>query len=403
MTKWSMPVGLGDKHWEARFFAFDEYFSFYALLSSNHLFLAKRIPEYRVGGLSVARQRVSGPGVKQAFYPWLTIEDFSDAPTPGFWEDHIFHTPMICAAAFEYYEYTGDVEFLKRAYEMIVLCCKYMINQRIYNVGGEIFLGKCTDFERLGPSVERAHASTCSAIRLLDVTARAADILGVDSEFARQCEFLSGALKNSLPTVEGKYIPHLNCAQKSIGVFFGTYPYNCLDRDDKKLISAMCDYEDFENDYGNCYAVGNNVSSWYASLKAAAWSYVGQKEKAYKSLCHATTTVGCFGETCEISEPPKILYRPWFTTAAGAFVSACNNMLLRAEGEDIYLLDGMPKEMETVSFRLATTANRVVEAQISNSSLKKLFVSGKATVHLPDWLDTSEFGNKQEIKFGEKE
>ena len=46
-TKYSIAIGLNNAYWDGKFFAFDEYYSFYGLLTSNRAELAKRVPTFR--------------------------------------------------------------------------------------------------------------------------------------------------------------------------------------------------------------------------------------------------------------------------------------------------------------------------------------------------------------------
>lgn len=50
--------------------------------------------------------------------------------------------------------------------------------------GDKLIIGKCTDIERLGPAVENPFLTSCGAIYNFEIAARAADILGIDAEYA---------------------------------------------------------------------------------------------------------------------------------------------------------------------------------------------------------------------------
>ncbi len=79
-------------------------------------------------------------------------------------------------------------------------------------------------------------------------------------------------------------------------------------------------------------------------------------------------------EAFEINEQSATV-RPWFTTAAGVFASAVNEMLLQSDENNIYLLPATPKELQTVSFKLLAKGGAIVEADIKNGELKKLDIS----------------------------
>ena len=90
-------------------------------------------------------------------------------------------------------------------------------------------------------------------------------------------------------------------------------------------------------------------------------------ENAYKALKQVYPSAGVFGELFEINEPVR-RNRPWFSTAAGIFISAVNDMLLQAEGNTIHLLPAFPHTTD-VSFKLAAKGGITVEAEIKNEKL----------------------------------
>ena len=75
----------------------------------------------------------------------------------------------------------------------------------------------------------------------------------------------------------------------------------------------------------------------------------------------------------EINEP-GILLRPWFTTAAGVYLSALQEMLLQSDGKSLFLLPAFPVQKEPVSFRLAAKGGAVVEATVVGEEITALRV-----------------------------
>ena len=120
------------------------------------------------------------------------------------------------------------------------------------------------------------------------------------------------------------------------------------------------------------YSSGKGISPWYASWKALAYARSVLKDKAYLSLKQAYDSVGAFDELFEIHET-NILLRPWFTTAAGTFVSAVNELLLQSDGKIIRILPAFPHSQE-VSFKLAAKGGVTVEAKVKNGDLVDVMV-----------------------------
>jgi len=122
------------------------------------------------------------------------------------------------------------------------------------------------------------------------------------------------------------------------------------------------------------YAVGGHVSPWYACWKAAGFARAGMGQRAYEALRQSYESIGVFGEMFEINEPEK-RYRPWFTTAAGVFLSTVNEMLLQSDGENIEILPAWPEEMQHAAFKLSAKGGAIVEARIENGRLIHLQLS----------------------------
>ena len=257
----SIPIGICN-YWDGKFFAFDEYYSFLGLLGSNRLAMAKKVPDFRrevclAKAISRQTKKTNTPAAR---FDFLCDENGDDMCSRGFWVDHVFQMALVALGAFEYYEFSGDREFLKQNYDMIRACAKFYTDHMLYRDGERYFIGKCTDLERLGSSVENAFMTTCGVIRNLDVLTRASDILGIDREYRDECEYISHKLRESLPTDDRRYIPAPNCPQKSVAVFSGKFPYEVLASDDEKMLAAWSDFEEKGSAYGNMYAMGKRIS-----------------------------------------------------------------------------------------------------------------------------------------------
>jgi len=258
---------------------------------------------------------------------------------------------------------------------MIRACAKFFTLNMLYeDRDGELYLGKCTDLERLGSSVFNPFFTSCGAIKALEVCEKASVLLNADLEYGIECSEKAKRLRKTLPHDGEKYVPFTGCSQKSIAVFAGKYPFHVIDSNDPKLLTAMNDFRKYETTYGNMYPLGKRVSNWYASWKAVALARTGLGKDAYQGLKQATESLGAFAEVFEINEKARRM-RPWFGTAAGVFSSAVQEMLLQSDGENIYLLPAAPEEWETVHFKLAAKGGAIVEAEIENNAVKKLDIS----------------------------
>lgn len=373
-TSYSISVGLNNGAWDGRFFAFDEYTSFLGLLGANRLSLAKRVPSFRLKVcLPPAIKRASdyhrnADTEDMARFLWESGEhgDFELAPL-GCWLDHIFHIPLVGIGAYEYFEYSQDRSFLEECYPMIRACAKFITKNMLYRDGDRLYVGKCTDLERLGAAVEHPFMTVCGCIKLLECCANAAELLDTDQAYAKECKDTAARLYENLPIEQGAYVPHLGCKQKSIAVFAGKFPFNLLEDSDKKMLRAWEDFEACGASFGNMYPVGNQISPWYACWKALGYARSKMGDRAYGALKEAYASVGVFHEMFEINE--DACHRlPWFSTASGIFLVAVNEMLLQSDGRVIRILPAFPHNTD-LSFRLAAKGGVIVEAELRQGTL----------------------------------
>ena len=378
-TNYSIAVGFNNGSWDGRYFAFDEYTSFLGLLGSNRLELAQRVPRFRLNRcLPTAIRRASdchrnADTEDMARFHWETGEyDRAELSPDGNWQDHVFHMPLVGIGAYNYFEYSQDLAFLRECYPMIRACAKFMTRHMVYTDGSRFYIGKCTDLERLGSSVENPFMTACGAIKLLQCCAKAAEILDMDREYADKCLFIAGKLHENLPQTEQMYVPHLGCKQKSIAVFAGKFPFDVLPADDGKMLDAWADFERNGAAFGNMYPWGSGISPWYACWKTLGYARISDTEKAYASLRQAYRSAGVFSELFEINEK-QVRCRPWFATAAGIFVTAVNEMLLQVDGARIRILPAFPHTLDA-RFRLAGKGAITVEAEVRNGKLLQALV-----------------------------
>jgi alpha-L-fucosidase 2 len=258
-----------------------------------------------------------------------------------------------------------------------------------------MYVGKCTDLERLGSSIERAFMTTCGVIKCLEVCAAAAKILGVDAEYATECVETARRLREGLPVSEGRFIPYPDCKERSIGVFSGKFPYNVINKEDPRLLNAWSDFLLHEDEYGNMYAEGHAVNAWYASWKTEGFARIGDAESAYESLVQAARAAGAFSEFYEVNER-ELVRRPWFMTAAAVYTSSLNDMLVSSDGETVTLLPGYPKDKaEDLSFRLAAKGGVTVEAKFKKGLPTEVRLSGEGKDRVRVLFDGKEISSKR--------
>ncbi|MFA6561328.1 MAG: glycosyl hydrolase family 65 protein [Verrucomicrobiia bacterium] len=377
-TKWSFPVGIFNTHWAGRFFGWDEMFCYQALVSSNHRDISRRCPEFRFAGLQKALDRASHygkPGTYGARYPWEAMEDGSEAAPPGFWMEHVFHMSNIALSAWFQHLYADDAAYLKNTgYPVIKECARFFLANMIYEApDGGMFIGKCTDLERLGPARQNPFMTSCGAIYTLEAAAQAATLLKTDDGEAATWKHAAAKLRESLPHNGERYVPYAGCREESVASLGGLFPYPLFDETDTRQRNAVYHFVANGRASGNMYPVGNSVCAWYAGWMAAALAMLGDKTEPFKLLNEAAAGAGCFAEMFEINEA-KVAMHPWFSTASGNVVYALNQMLVQSRGDQIRIAPAVPEAWKDFSFKLACHGNLAVEVVVKGGRLTKLML-----------------------------
>ncbi len=379
-TRRSIPVGINNVAWNSNFFAFDEYYGMLGLMGAGQLSLAERVPAFRLEKcLDKAIARVGFAGAKDAAcYPWQTSEYGEELATPGRWYEHIFHMAVVALGAYELYEYTGDIEKLRRYYPLIRSAAKFYTRFSLYEFGGEWYVGKCCDLERLGGGIFNPFMTSCGVIRTLEICAASAKLLDADEDYAAECREKASSLRRTLPRDDERYLPYVGCEVNSIAVFAGKFPFDVLESGDEKMMAAWNKFLSEQDVYGNMYAMGKKLSPWYACWEAEGFARTGQAKEAKASLELAYASVGCFDEMFEINEE-SVKRVPWFMTAAGIFLSAVHDMLIRTEGDCITICPAYPIEGASLDCRLAVKGGLMLEFRVEKGKLCEYRLIGDAS------------------------
>ena len=379
-TKWSIPVGVLTSHWSGKVFAFDELYACQALLAANHISTARCVPEYRFATLSNACNRTYQrfPLGKRwgARWPWQGVElHFMEGSKPGFWQDHIFHMSAIARSVWTYHLYSGDGRMLReRIFPVIEACARFFRTQCIYEDGrGGMFVGKCTDLERMGPGVERAFMTTAGVIDTFRIAAAAADQLGVLPDWAADLRKAALALEKGLPSRDGRYVAYPGTEVESIGTLAGYFPFRIFGKDDALQRNALAWFLEKGGAVGNMYAMGRQTCPWYAAWTAIAAQRGGLREESFRRLVEADRSAGLWGEFHEINEPSRPLMRPWFMTAAANCLYAICEMLVSVDADGNPVVgQGVPDGWRDYSFRLAIHGGQTVDVTVKDGKIVTL-------------------------------
>jgi alpha-L-fucosidase 2 len=280
----------------------------------------------------------------------------------------------IALAAWYQYLFTDDAEYLaKTGYPVIKECARFFLANMVNEApDGGMFIGKCTDLERLGPAKVNPFMTSCGAIYTLEAGAKAAALLQADGAEAAAWTLAAARLRDSLPAEGDRYVPYAGCKDESVASLGGLFPYPVFDETSARQSNAVYHYVKNGRAFGNMYQMGSSVCAWYLGWMAAALAELGDKTEPAKMLEEAASGAGCFGELFEINEE-KVSRCPWFSTASGNVVYALNQMLLQnREDGSIRLAQGVPEAWKDYAFKLACHGNLTAEVEVKGGKIVRL-------------------------------
>jgi alpha-L-fucosidase 2 len=287
--------------------------------------------------------------------------------------DHVFHMANIALSAWFQYLYTADKDYLRSTgYPVIKECARFFFANMIYEGdNGRMFLGKCTDLERLGPAKVNPFMTSCGAIYTLENAAQAATLLDADPQEAALWIAAAAKLHESLPRDGNRYVPYAGCMEESVAAMGGLFPYPLFDESSELQRNAAEHYLKHGRAFGNMYQMGNSVCPWYLGWMAAALARLGDRTEPARLLDEAARSAGCFGEMFEINEE-KVSRTPWFSTASGNVVYALNQMLVQCRGPEIRIAPAVPQVWKDYACKLACHGDLTINFVVNGGRLARL-------------------------------
>jgi hypothetical protein len=196
----------------------------------------------------------------------------------------------------------------------------------------------------------------------------------VDRDLAADWTKVAAKLRQSLPHNGEQYVPYAGCPQRSIAVLGGVFPYPVLDPHCRLQKNAIYDFVKNCGQFGNMYPLGKSVSAWYGAWMANALAPLGDRTEAVNRLSQVAEGTGCFAEVFEINEE-KVVMHPWFSTAAGNYVYALNQVLLQSHDEEIRIAPAVPDAWREFSFKLPCYGNLLASVTVKDGRLVGLVLT----------------------------
>jgi len=375
-TKWSVPTGILNTHWNGRYF-YDEFYSFLALLSSGHWELSKKIPVFRKNTLEKALYRTWNNG---AHYAWESIEDGNDGIPHGASLNEVHHCGMIALECWLQYYYTNDKNFLKKiAYPVIKQTAEFYRKWLVIELENDTaIIQKCVDIDESDVPVLNPLYTACSVISNFRIATQAAKILETDEDLIPVWRDCARKLENNLPIGDTKFIPFEGSVYTHIGVLGILHPFGIFSHNNETVKNTIYDF--MKRAKNRCgYSAGiskfykNQSWTWASGLLTTCLNLLHDSEHAYTTLLACLKPVGTFGCMCEhYKYMKKIFTVPWFSTASGVFIYALNSMLIQSDAHSIRLFPAIPVNWDDLEFKLMVKGNIILHARLKDGLLRYL-------------------------------
>lgn len=330
-SPWTIPPGYLSTTWEGRTFH-DEFYPFMALLSSGHVDLAQRIPDYRLATLPHAQMRSGGKG---AYYGWEVTETGEESAPYGHWTDEQFRHGQISEQAWRYYLVTGDVTSLERYYPVIRGCAEWMIHDAlIRDEQGRLTVRTMADIAEGVMASDNPIFAACATIRCLHNAADAAAILKKDMKPALRWKNLADELFDNLPFDKNKGIfryaddVDIPTEMSHLAMVF-PFSFDVAGKQAAKTMHAAWAVYQQQKDDVTTEVVFSYNWIWAVGRLATLCFYQGWGNRGLEVLKKTPLTLRSFLAPNEHYNPKYGAFLPWFTSGAGAWIYGLHAMFVQ--------------------------------------------------------------------------
>jgi hypothetical protein len=368
-SPWTIPPGYLSTHWEGRVFH-DDFYCFLGMISSGHLDLAERPPNFRLITLPVALRRGTGHG---AFYGWEVTEDGEEGAPYGHWTDERFGGCQFTEECWRYYLFTHDREALARYYPVMKGCAEWLIyDMLIRDAAGQLVVRPTTDFYEVVFPVTNSIFLASGIVRTLLNASRAAELLDVDGSSRRRWRQLAAELRANLPVDEEKDTykfsddtPTRYIADYAAMVY--PFSFDVFGERAARTLDAIASASEEERDWTNWL--------WMISQLSTTFFYQGRADEGYVALNTSPSMTGPFMAPNEhYQRDIDDYYLPWLTTGAGAYVHSVCSMFVQVLDEDApVLLPALPGAAADARFKRLLASPQVwVSGEVRGGRLVSL-------------------------------
>ncbi|MCM8817159.1 MAG: hypothetical protein NC913_06595 [Candidatus Omnitrophica bacterium] len=374
-----LPMGIMPYLWQGVMF-WDACFAVEAMVGCGNTSEAKSVLEHLLIYENEGRKLAKAYNSEGIRLEW-TVEEirFTDY---GFLTKQIHNNAMWAHTIFSFYQYTRDIEFLKKMFPFAHGLLVFIVDKFLEDMGNHIIIKRCEGVDE-STVIEKINDTWSCAItlRALMDYKNASITLGIKPGIEKLDEIIrkleAGLNMNIdedgiMQSFKGGKLPHWG------SLIFDLFPqHHSLLPTIKKMMKNY----DKEMDTYNFHSVtryAEKMFPWANFLVVRILSRIGDK-MAMKLLENASRFTNYFGGIPERIFYHRELFNHWFFTAHATMVWAVNGIMANVTQDTLRILVCSREKWKDVSFEnIYAGAGLIVSAEMKNCKLKKLYIENLA-------------------------
>jgi Glycosyl hydrolase family 65 central catalytic domain len=340
-----LPVNNLRLTWSSHVF-WDAYFMHRVLLEAGRLDEALEAVRFFMRTVEQARKHAQedfgAPGLK---WDWEVTHKGERAY--GTWlhqKEQVHNNASYANMIWGYYEFTRDRDYLAEFYPLLHGMAEFFLANVIERTERGYEVRPLVDVGEHVTRVRNEGMNLTGAIRILQLTAQAAQELQKDDDFASQCaETAAGLMKTLDLLYNGKYFQSAEDVDTlTLSSLAPIYPMTVIPPTDPRAISTAQVYRQKE---------GNGIlSAWSAGILSTIYAMEGGGDIAWGLLTDVASAMCNFGGMAEHVYRDGHWNMQYFGTAQAAVCTAIHHLLLQGRAGEITLFPAIPSGWSACSF-----------------------------------------------------
>jgi alpha-L-fucosidase 2 len=365
-----LPVNNLRRTWSSHIF-WDSYYLQRALLEANHVeesrqacsFLEKTVGQAR----RHAREEFGCDGLK---WDWEVTHDARKAyGTLLHMKYQVHNNGSYANELWQHYLFTRDLSYLDEVYPILEGLATFFMGCIVEKTSRGWEIGSLVGVNESPIKVKNEGMSLAATIVILERCAGAAQLLGRESGFTRQCQEAAAGLRKIVDLLfNGHYFVSAegsgNANTASTGVI---YPLSVIPFEDPRSIQTA---QAFLKDDSRGHRNGHDYNfPWHWGVLATILACQHDGNAAWTAIQTTRPTICSFGGMTEVMED-GCWNMQYFLTAQAAVVTALHSLMLQSREEMVEIFPAIPPEWQTCSFERLLASGLELSATYENGRIR---------------------------------